>query len=118
MTSAFKRHYDAEGKEIAVMQGKSQKLRTGFLQTSYKDITVEESGKLTLQQARDTIGSTPVASISRKPDGSVFEFWGEEDTMDKVEFFMNEAVRAGFVFVLFFRVFGGSLKGSSSSLFM
>jgi len=92
LISAFKREYDAEGREVPVHQGKVKKVSTGFLQSSYKDVSVEESGQLTAQQVREVIGATPVASLGRKPEGALFEIWGEEDTMDKIEFFANEPV--------------------------
>jgi len=92
MTSAFKREYEPSGKEIAVNQGQTKKVSTGYLPSSYKQVTLEESGKLTAAQVLQQIGQTPAASLGRKQDENIFEFWGEEDTMEKIEFFLNEGV--------------------------
>jgi len=93
MTSAYRREFGADGNEIAIMQGKSKKISTGFLQSSYKEIQVEESGKLTAAQVREMIGKTPLASLGQPTSGETFEIWGEEDTMEKIDFFRDEPIR-------------------------
>ncbi|KJE95198.1 hypothetical protein CAOG_05676 [Capsaspora owczarzaki ATCC 30864] len=92
--SAFRRQYDEKGKEIEANQGKTTKVNTGYLNSSYK-LKDSDADAVSVDQLHRMVAPT-VSKLARPghaTSGKTLEFWGEEDVLKKFEFYKGDGVR-------------------------
>eukprot|EP00732_Lithocolla_globosa_P000262 Lithocolla_globosa_v1_NODE_65_length_7181_cov_9.895453.p3 type:complete len:165 gc:universal NODE_65_length_7181_cov_9.895453:490-984(+) len=92
MVSAFKREFDPSGKEIGINAGKSKKVSTGYLNTSYSEKVAKESGSMSVSDLRQKIGDS-FQKLHGSLSGNMLGFWGEEEVMMRMDFVPGTAIR-------------------------
>eukprot|EP00050_Salpingoeca_kvevrii_P011487 m.15669 g.15669 ORF g.15669 m.15669 type:complete len:230 (-) comp3454_c0_seq2:838-1527(-) len=84
-TQAFSRQFNADGSEIAVIQQDSRKVRTGYLNSSYKTEKLADH-RISLDEAHSAVDGVLQKILGTVPcRGATFQFWGDEDALREVE---------------------------------
>eukprot|EP01137_Pigoraptor_chileana_P008082 Opistho-2@54444 len=90
--TAYKRQYDASGKEIEVGVGSTKKVSTGYLNSSYDNVKGKDD-LISADQVHQLIGKS-LAKISKATArGNMFEFWGTEEALNKIDLSTRDPVK-------------------------
>ena len=99
MRKAYRRAYGPDGVEVEVDANTTKKVSTGFLSSSYKTVAVKPSDQLDPAAAKRALGTALAAVAAPAPSSpaatapDVVEVWGEEDTLNAMDFQEGEEVR-------------------------
>lgn len=92
-----RRKFDSSGNETEPNFGETQKVRTGYLNSSYKVEAKGQTDRLTNQQAADLLTNQELSSLTSKqqPSGcdQCLSLWLPESEAEKLELCEREAIR-------------------------
>eukprot|EP00794_Sanderia_malayensis_P019906 gene19906-21851_t len=88
---AFRRRYDVNGKEIQPDFGTKQKVNTGFLMSSYKEVSKEGEDAISFKQLQEAMQIEELVRLTQEKEKSftgrnVVSLWFQESDFDGIEF--------------------------------